>query len=104
MEEILTHYKENKTFLPMLELYVEERHFLKTMSKQQEKIHSIITQMLLLAIARRKNNKLFDSLDILIEINSFFPQNNHQMELLKSVWFQLIATVFMEIKQEDKKK
>lgn len=59
--------------------------------------------MLLLALARKQNKKLLDSLDILIDIDSFFPKSNHQMQQLKSAWYQLIATVFMEIKEEETK-
>jgi hypothetical protein len=47
--------------------------------------------MLLLALARRKNNKLLDSLDILIEIDRYFPKDSSQMQQLKAVWYQLIA-------------
>jgi hypothetical protein len=68
------------------------------MSREHEKTCRIITQMILLAIARRRNRKLLDSLDILISIDSFFPKNSHQMEQLKSTWYQLIAAVFLEIK------
>lgn len=59
--------------------------------------------MLLLALARRRNNKLLDALDILISIDSFFPKGNTHMQHLKSVWYLLISTVFLEIKASEKK-
>jgi hypothetical protein len=58
----------------MLEMYIEERLYLKNMSKQQERTHSVITQMMMLALARKNNNKLLDALDILIQIDAFFPK------------------------------
>lgn len=57
------------------------------MSKQQERTHSIIIQMLTLALARRKNKKLLDALDMLIEVDNFFPKVKGQMDHLKSVWY-----------------
>jgi hypothetical protein len=59
--------------------------------------------MLLLALARRKNNKLLDALDILISIDTFFPKSNTHMQNLKSVWYLLVSTVFLEIKAAEKK-
>jgi hypothetical protein len=38
------------------------------MTTNQKKVQSTITQMLLLALARRKNNKLLDALDVLVDI------------------------------------
>ena len=64
---------------------------------------SIITQMFLLALALRKNGKLLDSLNILVEIEHYFPKNNPKLDHLKSVWYNLISKVYLEIKDMESK-
>lgn len=56
--------------------------------------------MLTLALARRKNKKLLDALDMLIEVDNFFPKVKGQMDHLKSVWYEMIAKLYLEIKNE----
>ena len=77
---------------------------MKTMSLSQRRVHVIIIQMLLLALSRRKNNKLIDALDILIEIDRYFPKNSNHMQELKIVWYLMIAKLSIELKNNEKKK
>ena len=60
--------------------------------------------MLILALARRQNKKLLDALDILVNIEDYFPKNVHPgMKLLKSVWYEFMAKLFMEIKDKEQR-
>lgn len=70
------------------------------MSSNQKRIHSIIIQMMMLALARRNNNKLLEALDILIEIEKYFPKKNNHMKQLKAVWYLFIGKLYFKLKKD----
>lgn len=45
----------------------------------------------MLALARKNNNKLLDALDILIQIEAFFPVEDTKLKHLQSVWYLFIG-------------
>lgn len=58
---------------------------------------------MLLALARRNNNKILDALDILIQIDKYFPKKSNNMKQLKAVWYLLIGKLYIQLKKDEKK-
>lgn len=50
--------------------------------------------MMVLAINRRKNGRLLDALDILLQSEVYFPKESQEMVRLKSVWLELIGKIY----------
>lgn len=57
----------------MLELYIQEMNFLRSMSAHEKQIRNLIVTMMVLAINRRHNGRLLEALDILLQTEIYFP-------------------------------
>ena len=60
--------------------------------------------MLLLALARGKNNKLLDALDILVDIEKYFPKKSVYMKQLKACWYLAIGKLYLQLKKDEKQR